>query len=134
MPGASDTQETNPGVRGDPGPPSSERGIAGGGAAAVSEELIVVTKRQVNDVIREALRDFRDDEPLAFFCECRDGRCSQVVWLTGPAYDQARAAPAWLALVPGHLAADDGAKAVVSSAGAALEHDRTGRVNVGADD
>jgi hypothetical protein len=133
MPGASDTQD-NPGDRGDPGP-RSERGIAGGGgAAAVSEEFIIVTKRQVNDVIREALRDFRDDEPLAFFCECCDERCSQVVWLTGPAYDQARAAPAWLALVPGHLAADDRAKAVVSSAGAALEHERTGRVNVGADD
>ena len=135
MPGASDTQETNPGVRGDPGPPSSERGIAGGGGAAVmSEALIIVTKRQVNDVIREALHDFRDDEPIAFFCECGDERCYQVVWLTGPGYDQARAAPEWLALVPGHLAADDRAKAVVSSAGAALEDERAVRVTVGADD
>ena len=90
----------------------------------------MLEKRQVNEVIREALRDFRDDEPIAFFCECGNERCHQAVWLTGPAYDRARAAPEWLALVPGHLAVDDHAKAVVFSAGAAPEHERIGRVNV----
>ena len=37
----------------------------------MSEEFIIVTKRQVNEVIRGTLRRFPDDEPIAFFCECR---------------------------------------------------------------
>ena len=99
----------------------------------LSEELIV-TKRQVNEVIREALRDFRDDELIAFFCECRNERCFQAVWLTGRAYDQARAAPEWVALVRGHRAADGLASALLSSAAATAKHERTDRITLGAND
>jgi hypothetical protein len=107
--------------------------IGGGGAAAPSEGF-TGTKRQVNEVIREALHHFPDDEPIAFFCECGNERCCLAIWLTGPAYDQARAEPEWLALVPGHLATEDRAKAVVTSAGAPLRHERTGRLIVGANE
>jgi hypothetical protein len=81
---------------------------------------LIGRKRQINDVIREALDHFREDEPIAFLCECRNESCCQTVWLTAPAYDQARVEPEWLALVPGHLATEDRADAVVSSTTAAL--------------
>jgi hypothetical protein len=95
---------------------------------------LIGRKRQNNDVIREALDHFREDEPIAFFCECRNGSCCQTVWLTAPAYDQARAEPEWLALVPGHLAIEDRADAVVSSTAAALTHERNVRITVEASD
>lgn len=59
-------------------------------------------KREVNEIMRDGLRARGDPEPIAFFCECRDARCYQAVWLTGPAYDEARADPGWFALVAGH--------------------------------
>jgi hypothetical protein len=69
------------------------------------------------------MRDFRDDEPIPFFCECEDEHYRQAVWLTAPEYDQARAAPEWLALVAGHRATKDRAKVVVPSAGMAPTSD-----------
>ena len=99
----------------------------------MSEE-VTVTKRQVNEVIREALRDFPDAELIAFFCECGKERCYQTVWLTGPAYDEARAAPEWLALVHGHRAAEDLASALVSSAATTSKREYSGRTIVGAND
>jgi hypothetical protein len=97
-------------------------------------EGFIGTKRGRNETIREALRDLRDDEPIAFLCECRNERCYQTVWLTGPAYDRARSHPEWLALVRGHLAPKDAAKAVTSSAGAAPPHERAGRTSGEAND
>jgi hypothetical protein len=70
-------------------------------------EGCIGTKRHVNDAIRETSCHLRDDEPIPFFCECNNERCCQAVWLTAPEYDQARAEPEWLALVPGHLATED---------------------------
>ena len=93
-------------------------------------EGLIVTKRQVNEVIREALGHFRHDEPIAFFCECGNERCYKAVWLSGRAYDHARAVPEWLPLVRGHRAAEDRAKAIVSSAGAAHTQKLSGRMAV----
>lgn len=59
-------------------------------------------KREVNEIMRAGLRVREDSELIAFFCECRDARCYQAVWLTGLAYDKARADPGWFALVAGH--------------------------------
>jgi hypothetical protein len=59
------------------------------------------SKRQVNELMR--LRNRGDREQIPFICECADECCYQAVWLTGPEYDQARADPAWLALVAGHV-------------------------------
>jgi hypothetical protein len=62
-------------------------------------------KRHVNDLIRAGLRHQSPDEPIAFFCECDEEHCHQIVWLTGPEYDRARHNPRWIALLPGHTAA-----------------------------
>lgn len=59
-------------------------------------------KRQVNDLMRDGLRQRGDREQIAFFCECEDQRCYQAVWMTGPEYDDARADPAWAPLTTGH--------------------------------
>lgn len=58
-------------------------------------------KRQVNDLMRASLEKFSGE--IAFFCECAEEGCYQAVWLTTAAYDQARADPAWVALLPGHV-------------------------------
>lgn len=62
-------------------------------------------KRQVNEMMCEALQKRPDDRPIPFFCECDDERCYQAVWLTGPEFEEARRDPDWLALVPSHRAA-----------------------------
>jgi hypothetical protein len=71
-------------------------------------------KRHVNDQIRDGLRHQSGDEPIAFFCECAEEHCHQIVWLTGPQYDRARRSPKWVALLPGHTAdaADDHPRAM----------------------
>jgi hypothetical protein len=60
---------------------------------------------------------------LDAICECEDEHCCQAVRLTAPEYDQARAAPEWLALVADHRATTDRAKVVVPSAGMAPSSD-----------
>ena len=59
-------------------------------------------KRRINDLIRDGLRHQDADEPIAFFCECSEEHCHQIVWLTGPEYDRARENASWVALIPGH--------------------------------
>jgi hypothetical protein len=65
-------------------------------------DRLIGRKRQINDVIREPLDHFREDEPIA--------------------------------LVPGHLATEDRADAVVSSTTAALTHERNVRITGEASD
>ena len=106
--------------------------IGGGGAAVMSGGAHRDEAPRQRGDPRGAARF--PDEPIAFFCECGDQRCYRAVWLTGPAYDQARAAPEWLALVPGHLAVEERAKAVVYSAAAPATRERGGRIIVGVND
>jgi hypothetical protein len=101
-----------------------------GAVDAQAREGCIEAKRHVNDAIRETLGQFRDDEPIPFFCECGDERCCRAVWLTAPEYDGAREEPARLALFADHLAGEGPARAVVSSAGAAATHERIGRITV----
>jgi hypothetical protein len=39
------------------------------------EQDLHQTKREVNELMRETLRNRRDGEPIAFFCECSDESC-----------------------------------------------------------
>jgi hypothetical protein len=66
-----------------------------------------VVMRRANNLMCESLDAGGRADAVGFFCECGDPDCFEQVWLTPEAYDGARANPAWLALAPGHLPADD---------------------------
>ncbi len=55
-------------------------------------------KRRINDMMREGLRAQDPMEPIPFFCECDSKDCFEVVWRTGPHYDEARRDASWRAL------------------------------------
>lgn len=42
------------------------------------------------------------DQPIAFRCECAMLRCTKLVELTLPEYEDVRSDPRWFLLVPGH--------------------------------
>ena len=71
---------------------------------STADVMPTAMKRHVNELIRDGLRHQSDDEPIAFFCECANDHCHQIVWMTGPQYDRARHNPKWVALIPGHTA------------------------------
>jgi hypothetical protein len=60
-----------------------------------------ITKREVNEMMCDALRRRDDPERIPFFCECSDMTCYQAVWLTVPEYDR-RTSPRWMPLAAGH--------------------------------
>jgi hypothetical protein len=55
-------------------------------------------KRRINDMMREGLQAQDPNEPIPFFCECDSKDCFDVVWRTGPQYDEARRDANWRAL------------------------------------
>jgi hypothetical protein len=61
-----------------------------------------ITKREVNEMMCDALRRRDDPERIPFFCECNDMSCYQAVWLTVTEYDRARTSPRWMPLAAGH--------------------------------
>ena len=69
---------------------------------SASAERHSVHKRRVNDLILESLREHRNAEPIAFFCECPTVRCYDTVWLTVTEYEAGRLSPRWAVRAPGH--------------------------------
>lgn len=65
-----------------------------------------VTKREINDLMRQRYWADQGPAPIAFFCECDNPGCYRPVWLTAIAYDAARLDPTWLAFAEGHPLAD----------------------------
>lgn len=74
----------------------NRRSTARGGDAedtTPADHLSPTALRQVNDLMREGLRNRGPAEPIAFFCECDDPSCYQAVWLRLGEYDALRADP-----------------------------------------
>lgn len=71
----------------------------GSGSVAQSE----ATFRHANDRLRETYSAFGAEEHLVpFICECADMRCTRVMMLTLDEFEEARAHPGGLLLLPGH--------------------------------
>jgi hypothetical protein len=69
--------------------------------------------RALNERIKELESGWRSDDPMAFVCECATASCTTAVYLTIAEYDEVRAAPKHLLVVPHHV--DYAAERVVRS-------------------
>jgi hypothetical protein len=62
-----------------------------------------VAFRALNERIKELESDWRSAEPMAFVCECASPSCTAAVYLTIAEYDEVRADPNHLLVLPHHV-------------------------------
>jgi hypothetical protein len=67
---------------------------------------VMLVKRSANEAMYEVYCRRVYDDRIAFFCECDDDRCYQVIWLTVDQYRRARTNPQWQALGDAHVSED----------------------------
>ena len=65
-----------------------------------------VAFRALNERIKELESDWQSSDPMAFMCECRSAGCTAAVYLTVDEYDEVRAGPEYLLMLPHHVDAD----------------------------
>ena len=64
-----------------------------------------ISFRKANERLGEKRRELDAEGKTPFLCECSDPRCTEIIQLTVPEYEQVRSHPTWFLIATGHDAA-----------------------------
>jgi hypothetical protein len=71
--------------------------------------------REANEGIRAAAEQHGMEDRIPFICECADTRCTTIVQLSLPKYEEVRADPRRFVTAPGHESGPEDRTRVVES-------------------